>query len=185
MDKPFEYELSLIRNPIIKNIAEQGVALLPDYFYHVPASSTGKYHPDFALGDGGLYRHVRAAVAIAVDLFRVRNYTLDEQDIIITALILHDGYKQGLTGVTGYTTHSHPLTASHVLKEKIITENEEGNQALKIICDCIETHMGQWNISNRDKTILPIPETPMQLFVHDCDYLASRKDIEVKFNVRE
>ena len=28
------------------------IGLLPNYFFEVPASSTGKYHPEFALGDG-------------------------------------------------------------------------------------------------------------------------------------
>jgi hypothetical protein len=68
MTEKFEQEIELIKNPAIKNIAKQGVDLLPDYFFKVPASSTGKYHPSFALGEGGLYRHVRAAVGIAVEL---------------------------------------------------------------------------------------------------------------------
>ena len=87
MTEKFEQEIELIKNPAIKNIAKQGVDLLPDYFFKVPASSTGKYHPSFALGEGGLYRHVRAAVGIAVELFRIYNFAPDEQDIIITVNI--------------------------------------------------------------------------------------------------
>ena len=37
----------------------------PEYFWYVPASSTGKYHPDFAQGEGGLIRHTKAAVCVA------------------------------------------------------------------------------------------------------------------------
>jgi hypothetical protein len=184
MDKPFEYELSLIKNPVIKDIAEQGIGLLPEYFYKVPASSTGKYHPDYALGDGGLYRHVRAAVGIAIDLFRINNFTEDEEDMIIVSLLLHDGWKQGLNG-SGNSTHTHPVVASNVLREKIKTHTKQKADFLEVICGNIETHMGSWSTSKWDKTVLPEPQTEMQKFVHLCDYLASRKDIEFNFSVRE
>lgn len=184
-DRNFEYELSLIKNPKIKEIAEEGIDLLPDYFYEIAASSTGKYHPTYALGDGGLYRHVRASVGIAVDLFRIYTFTEDEQDLIIVSLMLHDGWKQGLDG-RKYTTHTHPLVASNVLSEKI--EREPGSKKeeyLFLICKNIVSHMGQWTTSKYDSTVLPSPQTDMQNFVHLCDYLASRKDIEYNFSVRE
>jgi hypothetical protein len=176
----FEKQLALIKNPVVKRIAEQGVTLIPEYFYKVPASSTGKYHPAYALGDGGLYRHVQAAVAIAVDLFRIKTFTEDEQDIIVASLILHDGWKQGLDGSGGHTTHSHPLVARDVLLKEINVSTDEEKQFLYAICENISSHMGQWTTSNLDKTVLPFPNTNMQMFVHECDYLASRKDIEVK-----
>jgi hypothetical protein len=184
MTNYFEKELALIKNPIIKGIAIEGVALLPDYFYHVPASSTGKYHPNYALGDGGLYRHVQAAVGIAIDLFRIYNFSLDDQDLIVASLILHDGFKQGENG-SGNTTHTHPLVASRILREKIKPDEQQKLDFLEVICGNIETHMGSWNTCKWDKTVLPVPETEMQKFVHECDYLASRKDLDFNFNVRE
>lgn len=184
MEEHFIKELSLINNPVIKEIATEGVSLLPDYFYKVPASSTGKYHPNFALGNGGLYRHVQAAVGIAVDLFTIYDFTPDEKDIIITALILHDGWKQGLDG-SGNTTHAHPIIASNVLKEKIeVNGNEKKAEYLELICDSISAHMGQWTTSKWDPTVLPSPKGSVQKFVHECDYLASRKDIEFNFSTR-
>jgi hypothetical protein len=43
--------------------------------------------------------------------------------------------------------------------------------------------MGQWNYdSYTKKEVLPKPKTAEQRFVHMCDYLASRKFIDVKFN---
>ncbi len=180
----FEKELALIKNPIIKKIARDGIALLPEYFYKVPASSTGKYHPNYALGDGGLYRHVQASVGIAIDLFRIKNFTLDEQDIIITSLILHDGWKQGIDG-TGNTTHTHPILASEILWQEVKVDSEEAKGFLTLICGNIASHMGQWTTSKWDATVLPTPQGVMQKFVHECDYLASRKDIDFNFNVRE
>jgi hypothetical protein len=184
MNGHFEQELALIKNTEIRNIAEQGVSLLPEYFYKVPASSTGKYHPSFALGDGGLYRHVRASVGIAVELFRIYDFTEYEQDLIVASLILHDGWKQGENG-SGNTTHTHPIVASKVLKEKVVVSKEEEEEILAIICDNISTHMGKWTTSKWDATVLLAPQTEMQKFVHLADYLASRKALEYNFDVRQ
>jgi 23S rRNA maturation-related 3'-5' exoribonuclease YhaM len=183
MTEKFEQEIELIKNPAIKNIAKQGVDLLPDYFFKVPASSTGKYHPSFALGEGGLYRHVRAAVGIAVELFRIYDFAPDEQDIIITSLMLHDGWKQGLDG-SGNTTHSHPIVASDVLRTKVHVNGPDDERVLAMICDSISSHMGQWSTSKWDSTVLPTPKTEIQKFVHLSDYLASRKALEYNFEAR-
>lgn len=184
MEKSFEQELSLIKNPIVKEILEEGIALLPDYFYKIPASSTGKYHPTFALGEGGLYRHVKATIGIATDLFRIYNFSEIEQDIIIASLILHDGWKQG-SGITNNTVHKHPIVATNTLIEKIDTDKDsEKALYLILICENIARHMGQWNTCKWDKTVLPTPETEMQKFVHLCDYLASRKSLEYNFSAR-
>ena len=42
--------------------------------------------------------------------------------------------------------------------------------------------MGQWNKNKYSKIELPKPELEPQKFVHMCDYLASRKWLEVKLN---
>ena len=44
-------------NEDIKQFCKVLVDNLPLYWWEVPASSTGKYHPSYALGDGGLMRH--------------------------------------------------------------------------------------------------------------------------------
>ena len=64
----FKTEINYIRNPEYQKNAEVLIELLPDYFFEVPASSTGKYHPKFASGEGGLVRHTKAAVRIAHEL---------------------------------------------------------------------------------------------------------------------
>lgn len=64
----FEEELELIKNEGVRHSVIELLKNVNDEFYHAPASSTGKYHPDYALRDGGLYRHTRAAVKIAEDL---------------------------------------------------------------------------------------------------------------------
>ena len=58
-------EIEYINNERYKKSIKTLISLLPDYFFEVAASSTGKYHPSFALKDGGLVRHTKVAVRIA------------------------------------------------------------------------------------------------------------------------
>ena len=64
----FEKELKYINNDSYRNDAMYLLDALPDYFYEIPAASTGKYHPQYAQGDGGLVRHTKAAVRMAYEL---------------------------------------------------------------------------------------------------------------------
>lgn len=64
----FDREITWIHDEKIRKFAQYCVDNLPDYFFTVPASSSGKYHPSYALADGGLVRHTDAAVIIAHEL---------------------------------------------------------------------------------------------------------------------
>ena len=44
----FRRELDYIKDERIRTSCETILDMLPDYFYEVPASSTGKYHPEFS-----------------------------------------------------------------------------------------------------------------------------------------
>ena len=120
--KTFEKELEYIVDDNIKESAKTMIELLPDYFFHEAASSTGKYHPSYALGDGGLVRHTKAAVRVAYELLSDPaigdKYTRSEKDVVIMSLILHDGLKRGLKEEK-YTRFDHPiLMANYVLENK-------------------------------------------------------------------
>jgi len=56
-------------------------------------------------------------------------------------------------------------------------------EEVKLIRNAIESHMGQWNTDKRyPSVVLPKPENKYQIMIHLADYLASRKDIEIKFD---
>ena len=176
-------EINYIKNKRIKNSLITMVNKLPDYFYEVPASSTGKYHPEFSLGEGGLLRHTKAAVRIAYELFNdssLNNFTNDEKDLIIFSLTLHDGLKSGKVK-SEYTLFEHPILMSNYIKEnkdKLELTDEE----LDLVCRCIETHMGPWTRNYKDEEVLSPPKDKYQRFVHMCDYLASRKFLNINFD---
>lgn len=153
------------------------------YFWSVPASSSGKYHPSYALGDGGLVRHTLAALLIAEELLEISTIKSDyERDIIFASLALHDFYKQGLPPNNSKTIFEHPLVAAEEWEKYMANSKNVSEDIVTAIANCIRSHMGQWNTSKYSKTVLPIPSTKLQKFVHACDYLASRKRIEVNMD---
>lgn len=181
--KVFEMEMSWIKNETIAEFTKNVVEQLPDYFFSVAASSTGKYHPRYALGNGGLIRHTKAAVGIAHDLLRLEMYngfTDDEKDLIITALILHDGLKHGEKG-SKFTVVDHPVIMSNWIKDNETINNILPKEQIILLCGAIISHMGEWNKNKSGKEIMPKPQTKMEKFVHLCDYLASRKYLEYDF----
>lgn len=180
----FKTEINYVRDNALREDLKVLIGLLPDYFFEVPASSTGKYHPAFSLGDGGLVRHTKAAVRIANELLNNNTvgskFSLHDKDLIIIALTLHDGVKSGMEH-SQYTKFDHPLLASKLImenKDKVSMEVDD----LRKVCSMIESHMGEWTYDNyHKKEVLPKPRTAEQRFVHMCDFLASRKFLDIKF----
>ena len=111
----FTEELNYISDMRIRESAKILLDNLPEYFYKIPASSTGKYHPDFASGEGGLVRHTKVAVRMAYELYQITPYdklfTQHEKDIMITGLLIHDGLKKG-NPEENYTRFDHPILAA-------------------------------------------------------------------------
>ena len=181
----FKKEINYVKDTSRRKDLKTLISLLPDYFFEIPASSTGKYHPSFALGDGGLVRHTKVAVRIAKELLDNNTvgmkFTDKDKDLIIMALTLHDGLKSGVEH-SKYTKFDHPLLISKMImenKDKLSLDIDD----LRKMCSMIESHMGEWTYdSYQKKEVLPKPRTAEQRFVHMCDFLASRKFIDVKFN---
>ena len=180
----FEHELKYIKNDVFKKDISYLIDGLPDYFFEVPASSTGKYHPKYATGDGGLLRHTKAAVRIAHELLSDPligdKYTEDEKELMLMALMIHDGLKSGKEK-SKYTKVEHPLLASNYVKENRANLGMKDEQ-IEFMCRVIESHMGIWNKDFDGNEVLPIPKDKYQNFVHMCDYLASRKVILLEFD---
>lgn len=188
MNSIFETELNFIGTPIMKDFVNFCLNEAPEYFYTMPASTTGKYHPAYTLGNGGLVRHVKAAVRIAQALLRLEQYELLPSDLIISALILHDIIKKG-NADSQYTVTEHPLLACDFIEACL--EKSKGSlvcihgldtfttfeAVTPELCALIKSHMGQWNTDKFGREVMPKPSSEAEKFVHLCDYLASRKFI--------
>lgn len=183
-EEVFEVEVSYIKNDRIKKACLEMIKLLPDYFFEIEAASTGKYHPKYASGEGGLIRHTKAAVRIGHELLEDpiigEKYTSDEKDLMLMGLILHDGLKCGFPKER-YTRFDHPLLiADLIMDSEDVLELEM--EEIEFVCDVIRTHMGPWTTDYNGVEVLERPKTKYQNFVHMCDYLASRKCILFSFD---
>lgn len=179
--------LATIVNEDIRGFAKVLVEGLPQYIWEVGASSTGKYHPAYSLGVGGLMCHQIAVVRFLNYFFELEQYntkfTSREMDLMRVAGLIHDGRKSGEQADyerSKYTKFEHPLHMANVVR------NYDGqylnHDELEFIAHCIESHMGQWSTDRKSKTVLPKPLDDYQHFVHLADYLASRKDLTMAFD---
>ena len=119
----FDSILDTIESEDIRKFAERCIQTIPDYFWDVGASSTGRYHPQYALGDLGLARHTCALVRFLNHIFAVKcfgeNFTQREKDLMRVAGMMHDSRKSGSDEdfqKNKYTRFNHPLLASEVIR---------------------------------------------------------------------
>lgn len=178
-----------VQNEDVKNFMEQCVEVIPNYWYEVPASSTGKYHPEYSQGNGGLMRHTIALLRF-FDRF-ARNstftgeFTTKELDLLRVACLMHDSMKSGddeRFKKNKYTCFEHPILAANLVRS-IETEHISDDEK-EFIANAIEPHMGQWNTDPYGKSniSLPLPTTPAQKIIHLVDYLAAQKGVELDFD---
>lgn len=182
----FKVELDKIENEQVRRSTETLLNMLPDYFYVIPASSSGKYHPQFSLGEGGLVRHVKVALRILEEIFRDEAFGVYEpytKDLMRMALMLHDGFKSGKENI-GHTCTEHPL----IMRDFIIENKDKldiSSKDAEFVARLISTHMGPWTKDKAGNEILESPKTREELIVHLCDYIASRNFLNVSFENNE
>ena len=138
--------LDTIINEDIREFAKNLLSNLPEYVWHVGASSTGKYHPEYSLGEGGLMRHQIAVVRFLNFFFELEQYntkfTDREMDLIRVAGLVHDGRKSGEQSdyiKSKYTKFDHPIQMSHHImsyEDKFLNHDE-----LAFVANCIASHM--------------------------------------------
>lgn len=180
----FRRELDMIISDDIRIFGEIALDGVPEYFFTTAASSSGKYHPSYALGDGGLVRHTCAAIRFAHHLFQLEQFqnqfSQREQDLTLVAIMLHDSWKHGDKG-SKHTVFEHPQVAADWIRGNELFKELLSSEERELVATAIESHMGQWNTSRKAAFVLEKPKSKIQKFVHMCDYLASRKDLEVQF----
>ena len=109
-------ELAQIQDPSIRLFVTKALERVPSYFWHVPASASGRFHPLDTLGEGGLVLHTRRAVYLATEIAKVFKIDGAKLDVLRAAAILHDSFKNGLVD-EDRTEADHPLIVRHQLKD--------------------------------------------------------------------
>lgn len=151
-----------------KSFVMEALYYVPERFFYIPASSSGRYHPTHSLGVGGLVKHTAVALYFAETLFPLYHFTSRQKDYIRAALILHDTQKPSKT---------HPIEVKFNLEHL----RDKYPKAFDQVIPLVEAHMGQWDYYGK----LPQPKSSTEKFVHLCDFLASRSQISVVLERRQ
>lgn len=167
--------LSQISNKDIRNFTIECLKDAPEELETVPASSTGKYHPEKANREGGLVWHIQRTCYFGYMFIQSYKWDKDDikGDIVISALLLHDiGKRKNYRDYFDYVNH--PQTAAVMLERH---KNLIPEKVFKLIQGCVLHHMGvfggKWKKELNKYNIL-------ELIVHNADLLASRKEIQVQ-----
>lgn len=179
--KYFKKEISYITDESKKRDVEVLINLLPDYFFSIPMGNDEDKYPKYGLTNNGLVKYTKVCVRLAIDMFdTVNNFSDNDKNLIIIAILMHDGLKNGIID-SGNTKIEHPLLMSELIM-KNASKLEMDIDEVRMMCMMIESHMGR-NVDG--KIDLPIPMNEIQRYVHRCCYLASRKYLNVRFNKLE
>ena len=168
----------------------------PD-FWVIPASSSGKYHPVWENGEGGLIRHIKAGMALAMSGLRRYGYSYETvgdanmnakiRDIIAFSVLLHDWGKNGDPNKNWgkYTTKTHGEDTANLIQKDLlpkfikffpeIKNTEELTDMVEQGCFAIANHYGIWS----KEKMKPNDEkmTDVARILQEADYYSSRKFI--------
>ena len=178
--------------PFLCKFGLQLIEQIPSYFWTEAASSTGKYHPEFSNGKGGLARHSLMTYRWLDELLRDNPNDFSEcRPSLVLAALFHDCCKRGENddGKGEHTAFEHPTFAAKFVMDKsskFLDENrdfleqtaedeESFKEDVSMAVSCILTHMGKWTRSKHSEHIRQAPRTPQEYIVHLADYCASRK----------
>lgn len=180
----FINEINKIHNETLRNVCLAFVDVIPSYFWTIPASTSGKYHPECDLGEGGLVRHSIMVTTCGLDLLTSEMFVRQSpimEDLVRIACLFHDSFKCGRVTEDGtyseHTVFEHPRIASEEIR-KFFNENDVDPLYTEMICNAIYTHMGKWCVDKYgDGEALSKPRTDFERLIHIADYMASRKYI--------
>lgn len=174
--------IEMIENEDIRNLLTGFMRNeVPAYFWTTGASASGKYHPAFAKGEGGLVRHTVAVVKIALELFNLECMRDTDgwfnKDEVIVAAMVHDTFKYGITGPEDSEGkrlfHLHGELAANMFEGYALRHGfAVGEKTLR----AIKCHMGQWSAAEVNRNP---GENELARIVHVADYIASRNFIDL------
>lgn len=170
------FETEMFKEYFIDMVVE-----IPDYIYTMPSSTSGKYHNAKQCEQHGQIYHIYMFDSILNHRLRLKGNreqfsTPEERDCMRCVPAFHDAVKCGWNG-SQYTVQDHPILAARwVLDTKV--EHDIPDNYKQMIADCCESHSGEWNKSRSGKVIMSEPRNDREFFIHECDILSSRCDLD-------
>jgi HD superfamily phosphohydrolase YqeK len=154
------------------------------WFWESGASASGKYHPKFAQGEGGLVRHTRAVAMVCEELLRMSTYAYmksEYKDYARVACLLHDTRKYGRGDEEDKDCYKeHGAIAADDVYRAWHDFFTGGDRCPEFLTLAIKSHMGQWTENREDR-----PFTNIDRVVHLADYMASRSFFDIPQIVEE
>ena len=172
--KFFEREILLLESEDLRDFARWYFDNhVGDWFWKSGASASGKYHPAFTHGEGGLVRHTRAVCMVCEELLRMSSYAYmkaEYKDYARLACLLHDTRKYGGGDAEDKDCYKeHGAIAAFDVCDAWQDFFGLDHECPELLLMAIRSHMGQWT-ENRDDR----PFTNIDRLVHLSDYIASR-----------
>lgn len=182
--KVFEGLLNKFETDEIRDYCADMIKEIPDYIFTIPSSTSFKYHNKTQCQPHGQIFHILMFAEVmnyVLGLEYVKEKTNERQrDCLRCTPIFHDAIKCGLNG-SQYTVHEHPMFAGEWVRNTSVEHDVDADTKAYIARLC-ESHSGEWTSTKRSKTVLPKPENDEQFFVHMCDYLASRSNLDMTYS---
>ena len=165
LNELLSYEVAQIDDYNIREFVKMTLDTVDPIHRIKPASSTGKYHPKYASGEGGLIRHIKVTVRNVIELIRATPAVESEKDELIAAAILHDMWKYPEGRDHEFTAFDHPALGGQWCKD----------HGFDTIGRLIAAHQGIWTTSRQ----MPGFENEQprkfdEWILHFADYFASR-----------
>lgn len=162
-------EIELIEDEEIRKQTRDALARgTPDYFWKVPATSSGYYHNTYSKGKHGLWIHVKMGVTAYERM--VRSYVEQglisekEADMGRAAMLLHDMLKYGHK----YESGDHTRSNHDVMAGMWVGKNTDLPTP---VVRAVERHNGPWYDGPT-----PEPDDHLSQLVHMADMVASTKN---------
>lgn len=167
--------INQIHDNNIRNFTIECLKDAPAELDTIPASTSGKYHPEEATKEGGLVWHIQRACWFGYQF--IEGYQWEKEDIrgdiILSAILLHDiGKKSHYNKYWEYVDH--PKTAAHMIERH---KNMLDEKIFRLIHGCVLNHMGPFGGKYWKKEITKY--NILELAVYNADYLASKKTLKV------
>ena len=182
--KVFEGLLNNFETDEIRDYCADMIKEIPDYIFTIPSSTSLKFHNKTQCQSHGQIFHILMFAEVmnyVLGLEYVKEKTNERQrDCLRCTPIFHDAIKCGLNG-SQYTVHEHPMLAGEWVRNTSVEHDVDADTKAYIARLC-ESHSGEWTSTKRSKTVLPKPENDEQFFVHMCDYLASRSNLDMTYS---
>ena len=173
LNELLSYEVAQIDDDDIRNFVKMTLDNVDPIHRIKPASSTGKYHPKYAAGEGGLIRHTKVVVRNIIELIRATPAIECEKDELIAAAIIHDMWKYPEGRDHEFTAFDHPALGGQWCKD----------HGFDTIGELVAAHQGIWTTSRQ----MPGFENEQprkfdQWCLHYADYFASRAYLACDFD---